>query len=188
MADRTNKLNQYKKLEYSLSSDPSQMYINDIQPTNNGYNFIKGIYNMFTKNENKVSDIAIDDLSVSKKSSCSKVSKKENVIEDFINNDIISLSDSFESLYEKSINSYFECFEETKLINNVVNYKNNLPTAFGYDSSYTKSSRDHEISRDLELSILDSSDHYPNNEVGKYSIYTLSTIIIMSSMYVAKTL
>jgi hypothetical protein len=92
--------------------------------------------------------------------------------------------------------SYFECFEDTKLINNVINYKDETVN-FGYDSGYYNEIKAQplEVTHDLlpkseyddGMKLIDKS-HENDKYIGKYGIYALSTIIIMSSAYIVGTL
>jgi hypothetical protein len=229
-----NKKNeQYKKLEYSLSSDPSKMYIssNSVQNSNkeqikdsknnvnnennenittfsnikklvSGNAIIKGFYNIIGNNSYNKS-IDIEELSITDSSNqymSINLPEDNDIIEDYIGKNkesCIGKADTIESDNDERIfeteKSYFECFEDDKSINNVINYKDDTIINFGYVSGcYNEPSKESIYPYSLNLfpkyNYSQSENINSEDNVGKYSIYTLSTIIIMSSVYVAKTL
>ena len=207
----------YKRLENSVSSDPNRMYVNNSDSDNdeNDYNetnlqhlkksdgFMKDLYNMFigTKkrrtNEIDCSEISVDTeleegyISVSMKSDAND----SVVIENYLNDSTIPPNIETESIHLHDTNeSYFECFEETKSINNVINYKDEQIN-FGYDSGYYNEIKAQPSEIVHEFAKADYDDikpiyksHENDKYIGKYGIYALSTIIVMSSAYIVGTL
>lgn len=216
----------YKKLENSVSSDPNRMYVNNNSDSDNEENdykktefqhlkrsdgFMRDLYNMFVGKKRRIvdesiecSDINIDTeleegyVSVILKSHASESGVIENYLNDSLMVPLPPVEQTPITIPEpQDINkSYFECFEDTKSINNVINYKNETVN-FGYDSGYYNEIKaqplevNHELLPKLEydegVKLIDKS-HENDKYIGKYGIYALSTIIVMSSAYIVGTL
>lgn len=216
----------YKKLETSVSSDPNRMYVNNDSDSENEENdcksadlnkylkksdgIMKDLYNIFIgkkeKKKNKDNNIECSNISIDTELEDGYVSvilgsNKSGVIENYLDNSTnqIKINTELEQLDDKPIDinkSYFECFEDTKSINNVVNYKDETIN-FGYDSAYYNEIKTPVV--DINQEFLPKSDyndeakvlnksHENDKYIGKYSIYALSTIIVMSSAYIVGTL
>ena len=100
---------------------------------------------------------------------------------------------------------YFDCFEETKGINNVENYEKDDRIEFIYDSGYYNEKVDQIFTKNAAEKLNNSSQQsnenlfescydfendldvdLSENNAGRYGIYALSTLVVMSSVFFAK--
>ena len=200
-SDSENEENDYKKT--------------DFQHLTRSDGFMRDLYNMFIGKKRRTvdesiecSDIIVDTeleggyVSVVLKSMASE----SGVIENYLNDSLVvslppvehapAVIPEPQNITPDINKSYFECFEDTKSINNVINYKDETVN-FGYDSGYYNEIKAQplEVTHDLlpkseydeGVKLIDKS-HENDKYIGKYGIYALSTIIVMSSAYIVGTL
>lgn len=206
----------YVNNAYDSDNEENDYKKTDFQHLKRSDGFMKDLYNMFVGKKRRTvdesiecSDINIDTeleegyVSVSLKS----LASESGVIENYLNDSLmIPPTTTLEHVPTMApvphtetpdINkSYFECFEDTKSINNVINYKDETVN-FGYDSGYYNEIKAQplEVTHDLlpkseyeeGVKLIDKS-HENDKYIGKYGIYALSTIIVMSSAYIVGTL